>query len=139
MTPIRNFEAAYPGLTANRYDLEHLDLDEALDGAALVIVHEWNDPSLVRRIGEHRRRVGGYRLFFHDTHHRIVTAPETMAAYELRSYDGVLAYGKVLQEQRRPAYPGVARVRRPGIDQRQKGHCLSQGPKLLGHLVGDVA
>ena len=31
------------------------------------------------RIGEHHARNGGYRLFFHDTHHRAITAPEQMA------------------------------------------------------------
>ena len=36
------------------YDLATLDLDQALDGADLVIVHEWNDRELVRRIGAHR-------------------------------------------------------------------------------------
>lgn len=87
--------AAYPTLTSTRY--HRLDLDEALDGVDLVIVHEWNDPGLVRRIGEHRRR-NDYRLLFHDTHHRAVTAPEQMAAYELSGYDGVLAFGGVIRD-----------------------------------------
>lgn len=74
-----------------------LDLDEALDGADVVIVHEWSDHDLVRRIGEHRRDTGTYRLFFHDTHHRAATQPEQMARYDLRHYDGVLAYGEVIR------------------------------------------
>src|SRR5207248_8169271 len=90
--PVRQFRHAYPGLKTNRYGLERLDLNQVLDGADLVLVHEWNAPELVRRVGEHRRRVGGYNLFFHDTHHRMITAPESMAAYELKNYDGVLAY-----------------------------------------------
>ncbi|HWI55792.1 MAG TPA: glycosyltransferase, partial [Bacillota bacterium] len=73
--PIREFHAAYPGLKAIRYRLQRVDLDEALEGADLVIVHEWSDPQLVQRIGSHHERVGGYRLFFHDTHHRMVTDP----------------------------------------------------------------
>ena len=88
------FRAAYPTLTSTRYD--RLNLDEALDGADLVLVHEWNDPDLVRRIGEHRQR-NGYRLLFHDTHHRAVTAPEQMA-YDLSGYDGVLAFGGVIRD-----------------------------------------
>jgi spore maturation protein CgeB len=94
------FHAAYPTLTSTRYDLSTLDLDRALDGADLAIVHEWNDHGLVKRIGEHRRAAGpgGYRLLFHDTHHRSVTAPETMAAYDLSGYDGVLAFGGVIRD-----------------------------------------
>ena len=92
------FRAAYPALRSERCDLSSLDLDRALDGAELVIVHEWNDPGLVKRIGEHRRTTGGYKLLFHDTHHRSVTAPASMAAYDLSSYDGVLAFGGVIRD-----------------------------------------
>jgi spore maturation protein CgeB len=91
------YRRVYPQLTSVRDDIS-LDLDEALDGADLVLVHEWNDHSLVRRIGNHRATVGGYRLFFHDTHHRSVTEPESMAAYDLRHYDGVLAFGAVIRD-----------------------------------------
>jgi spore maturation protein CgeB len=95
--PIDDFHAAYPNLSSIRYDLDTLDLDEALDGAALVLVHEWNDHALVRRIGEHRSR-HHYRLLFHDTHHRAITSPDEMAAYDLAEYDGVLAFGRVLHD-----------------------------------------
>jgi spore maturation protein CgeB len=63
-----------------------------------VIVHEWNPHDLVRRIGTHRR-THHYRLLFHDTHHRSVTDPASMAAYDLQDYDGVLAYGASLRER----------------------------------------
>ena len=96
-TALEDFRRAYPTLTSVRDD-GSLDLDEALDGAELVLVHEWNEHSLVKRIGEHRAAVGGYRLFFHDTHHRSVTEPESMAAYDLRHYDGVLAFGSVIRD-----------------------------------------
>jgi spore maturation protein CgeB len=95
---IEQFHAVYPWLTSWQYDLETLDLNQALDGADLVLVHEWNDHALVRRIGEHRARVGGYRLLFHDTHHRSITDPESMGAYDLRHYDGVLAFGEVVRD-----------------------------------------
>jgi spore maturation protein CgeB len=96
--PIQRFHTLYPWLTSWRYDLGTLDPDQALDGADLVLVHEWNAHALVRRVGEHRARVGGYRLLFHDTHHRSVTDPECMAAYDLRHYDGVLAFGEVIRD-----------------------------------------
>jgi spore maturation protein CgeB len=95
---LQGFHAAYPGLASTRYDLTTLDLDRALDGADLAIVHEWNDHGLVARIGEHRQRGGRYRLLFHDTHHRSVTAPADMAAYDLSGYDGVLAFGGVIRD-----------------------------------------
>jgi spore maturation protein CgeB len=95
--PIGEFRHAYPGLSSTRYDLKKLDLDQALDGADAVIVHEWNDHSLVKRIGEHRA-THDYRLFFHDTHHRAATQPDTMSAYDLSHYDGVLAYGNVIRD-----------------------------------------
>jgi spore maturation protein CgeB len=96
--PIRSFHAAYPLLSSRRYSPKTLDLDRVLDEAEMVIVHEWSDHDLVRRVGQHHSSHQGYRLYFHDTHHRMLTAPESMAAYDLSKYDGVLAYGQVLQE-----------------------------------------
>ena len=95
---IAAFQRAYPQLASIRYDLERLDLDEALDRAQLVLVHEWNEHELVRRIGERRASTPEFRLLFHDTHHRALTARESMAAYDLRHYDGVLAFGDVVRE-----------------------------------------
>jgi len=80
-----------------QYDIASIDLDQALEGADLVVVHERNDPALIQQIGKHRACRGGYHLFFHDTHHRLVTDPQSMAGYDLRDYDGVLAYGAVLR------------------------------------------
>lgn len=97
-SPLEGFARAYPHLESHRYDLQQLDLDAALDDADLVIVHEWNDHQLVKRIGEHRHAHGGYRLLFHDTHHRSVTDAKSMAAYDLRHYDGVLAFGSVIRD-----------------------------------------
>lgn len=92
------FQSAYPGLRSNRYDLAALDIPKALDGADVVIVHEWNDHELVKRIGEHRAANPCYRLLFHDTHHRTITEPEGMAAYDLSGYDGVLAFGEIIKD-----------------------------------------
>ncbi len=108
--PIRKFRAAYPQLRSLDYVPEKLDLDQVLAGADVVLVHEWNDPDLVRRIGQHHRAAGGgYRLFFHDTHHRLVTNSPSAEAYDLSHYDGVLAYGKVLSDLYRKRR-GIRRV-----------------------------
>ncbi|MCK6546517.1 glycosyltransferase [Myxococcota bacterium] len=96
--PLDRFAVVYPDLTSRTYTLDRLELDRALDGADLVLVHEWNDHELVARIGRHRARGGRYTLLFHDTHHRAVTDPSAMSAYDLSAYDGVLAFGEVLRE-----------------------------------------
>jgi len=96
--PLTAFQHAYPHLTSRVYDPDTLDLDQALEGADLVLVHEWNEPGLVRRLGEHRTARGDYHLLFHDTHHRSVTDPAAMGAYDLRHYDGVLAFGEVIRD-----------------------------------------
>ncbi len=93
-----SFHVAYPTLHSTQYDLATLDLDTALDGADLVLVHEWNAHELVSRIGAHRVRAGGYALLFHDTHHRAVTDRDSMAAYDLSGYDGVLAFGNIIRD-----------------------------------------
>ena len=103
--PIRQFEKTFPQLAAasERYQPNSLDLDAALEGADLVIVHEWNDHGLVKCIGEHHARAAArrepYTLLFHDTHHRAVTQPQQMAGYDLSNYDGVLAFGEVLRDR----------------------------------------
>ncbi len=87
----------FPSLRSTSYDPREPDVPAMTDGADLVLVHEWNEPSLVAAVGAHRA-AGGYRLLFHDTHHRAVTAPEEMARFDLRHYDGVLAFGRVLRD-----------------------------------------
>lgn len=95
---IQDFEKAYPLIRSSPYDERTLELTAVLRGADIVIVHEWNSPDLVARIGEHRRRHPSYQLYFHDTHHRSVTDPSAMSAYDLKHYDGVLAYGRVIRD-----------------------------------------
>lgn len=96
--PLADLHERMPYLASTFYDHDTLDLDAALAGADVVLVHEWNEHALVNRIGEHRRTDGSYRLLFHDTHHRSVTDPRSMAAYDLSNYDGVLAFGRVIRD-----------------------------------------
>ena len=95
---LSNFEAAYPLLRNEVYQETQLDLDETLRNADVAIVHEWNSHDLVKRIGSHHRQHPGYQLYFHDTHHRSATDPSAMSAYDLRHYNGVLAYGNVIRD-----------------------------------------
>ena len=96
--PLHDLAAIYPTLQCVRYRAENLDLDEALAGADAVLVHEWNEHALVRRLGLHRASHPQYRLLFIDTHHRSVTDRASMAAYDLRHYDGCLAFGRVIRD-----------------------------------------
>lgn len=92
------FRSAYPNIHSERYCPATIDLPSKLARAELVIVHEWSDPELIRAIGQHHEQHPGYRLFFHDSHHRSATAPAEMARFDLRHYDGVLAFGEVVRD-----------------------------------------
>lgn len=91
------YRAAYPELGSVCY-AETADPAELVDGADLVIVHEWNAHPLVAAIGRLRARGGRFTLLFHDTHHRAVSEPDPMRAYDLSGYDGVLAFGATLSD-----------------------------------------
>jgi len=91
------FRDNYPELTSRTYARAEEGAAHAF-GADLVIVHEWNDPELVAAIGRVRKRGGRFILLFHDTHHRAVSAPEEMRAYDLDAFDGILAFGAALAQ-----------------------------------------
>ena len=97
--PIEEFRRRFPQMDSQPYEPVDFDPGPATEDADVVIVHEWNPPGLVARIGQARRDGGGFRLLFHDTHHRSVTAPGEMAHYDLRHYDGVLAFGGAVRQR----------------------------------------
>jgi len=94
---VNEFHQYYPLLQSIQYDAASINLDEVLKEAELVLVHEWNEHALVKKIGEQRRKYP-FKLLFHDTHHRAATERESMKAYDLSAYDGVLAYGAVISD-----------------------------------------
>ena len=91
------FRDSYADLDTVVYEGD-ADLAALVDGADLVIVHEWNEPDLVAALGRLRAQGGGFTLLFHDTHHRAVSEPEAIRRYDLSAYDGVLAFGETLAE-----------------------------------------
>ena len=93
---LENFKKFYPGLPTNFYN-KNTNLEKVVSDANLVIVHEWNQPELVATIGKLKEK-HHYKLLFHDTHHRSVSAPEAMQKYDLYNYDGVLAFGDVIKD-----------------------------------------
>ena len=92
-----SWQAAYPELRA-RHFAAGADPAPLVEGADLVLVHEWTDPALVAQLGALRRGGGQFTLLFHDTHHRAVSDPAAMRAYDLDGYDGVLAFGRTLAD-----------------------------------------
>ena len=93
---IDEFAQAFPDLRSQVYDQP--SFDDWLGETDLALVHEWNNPSFVEAIGRYRKNHGHLRLFFHDTHHRAITAPEEMARFDLSAFDGVLVYGESLKQ-----------------------------------------
>jgi spore maturation protein CgeB len=96
--PIQDFERQYPQIRSIQYDLESIDLPTTVHDADIVLVHEWNDPNLVAALGKCRLHNPQQRLFFHDTHHRSVTDPDSIVMFDLQNYDGVLAFGNVIRD-----------------------------------------
>ena len=94
---LRRFRARFPRLRSELYDADSFDADRVLDGADVVLVHEWNEPWLIEALGRHRRSAGRYLLLFHDTHHRAVTAPHELDRLDLSGFDGVLCFGEVIR------------------------------------------
>jgi spore maturation protein CgeB len=86
---------AYPELRAEACGAG-FDPAAACADADLVLVHEWNEPALVAALGRARARGAGFTLLFHDTHHRAVSDPAAIHAFDLDGYDGVLAFGEAL-------------------------------------------
>ena len=91
------FAKHYPDLHTRSYAKDS-SAETLVEGADLVIVHEWNDAKLVAEIGRLRRTGARFTLLFHDTHHRAVSDPEAIRAFDLSGYDGVLAFGEALSE-----------------------------------------
>jgi spore maturation protein CgeB len=89
------YRKAYPELQSKSFGPK-TDLETMVDGAHVVIVHEWNEPTLVAAIGRLRRTGHDFTLLFHDTHHRAVSDPDAIRAFDLSGYDGVLAFGETL-------------------------------------------
>jgi len=100
IAPLQDFARAYPNLKPMKYESNYEFLEKAVEGADLILVHEWNDPALVSQLGR-LREGAGFRLLFHDTHHRLASDRAAIMNLELKRYDGVLAFGGSLAEMYR--------------------------------------
>jgi spore maturation protein CgeB len=81
---------------------------QRLGGTDVVILHEWNRPALAKRLIAWREDLG-YKLLFHDTHHRASSSPEQIEQFGLAQFDGIIAFGKALSDIYRERF-GLERV-----------------------------
>ena len=106
---LRQFAQMYPELDVRTYtSVQDPVIENALRGADIAIVHEWNEPALVEGVLALRGRCG-FRALFHDTHHRASSSPEQLARLRVAEFDGVLAFGEVLRRVYRERW-GAERV-----------------------------
>lgn len=92
------FRQYYPSLNPEFYNpTKRLHYEQIFREADLVLVHEWNEPDLVAEIGAQKEKFG-FRLLFHDTHHRAVSQVENMSKYDFSAYDGALVFGDVIKK-----------------------------------------
>lgn len=107
---IDNFRHKYPELDVRFYndDILREFLDEELRGADVVVIHEWNSPTVVSAILDMKEKFG-FRVLFHDTHHRAYTSPAEILRCQLHRFDGVLAFGEAIRRIYSDGF-GVPRV-----------------------------
>ncbi len=92
------FRQYYPSLNPQFYNPEKkLNYQNILSNADLVIVHEWNEPNLIAEIGRQKEKFN-FKLIFHDTHHRAVSAEEEMKKFDFSHFDGALIFGGVIKK-----------------------------------------
>jgi spore maturation protein CgeB len=96
---VADFHRAFPALDVRFYARDRslsAFLNSELNGADVVIIHEWNPPRLAAEILGLRSKLG-YRVLFHDTHHRAYTCPSEVMRFPLGEFDGVLAFGDAIR------------------------------------------
>lgn len=95
---LEGFESSYKNLFLQTFDPEMPENGwrDRLASCQLTILHEWNSPQLAQLLLSLRDQLG-FRLLFHDTHHRASSSPQKIGAFGLDRFDGVIAFGKVLR------------------------------------------
>ncbi len=107
---LSRFSSTYSDLDVRTYAAQDSEQQwsEHLCETDIVILHEWNAPALAQRLLRLRDELG-FRLLFHDTHHRASSSPEQMELFGLQRFDGILAFGQVLERIYRDRF-GIANV-----------------------------
>ena len=107
---IQDFCRDFPDLAFERYALDARFpswLRSRLAQADVAIVHEWNEPEVINRLGQVCQELGRPALF-HDTHYRVVLQPDYRAQLGLERYALILAYSpSVAQRYRELGFSNV--------------------------------
>jgi spore maturation protein CgeB len=107
---IAEFERLFPDLRYERYVLDaNLEswMRERLVDVDVAIVHEWNEPAVIRLLARLCRELG-VQSFFHDTHYRVVLDEAYRQQLDLAAFDGILAFSPSLAERHRDfGHPNV--------------------------------
>ena len=97
---LQQFRNIYPDLNIVTYSPEDRDNADfwrrTLRETEIVILHEWNPPQLSHCLLDLRNDLG-YRMLFHDTHHRASSSPKQIELFGIAHFDGVLAFGEALR------------------------------------------
>jgi spore maturation protein CgeB len=97
---LRQFTTTYRELQVSLYETDAVTDPRAwralLREVDVVLVHEWNPPALAHTLLNLRQELG-YRMLFHDTHHRASSSPEQIERLGIDRFDGVVAFGEVLR------------------------------------------
>ncbi len=94
---VEEFRIKFPQTSPTFYSEDEFN-PQILKDADVVIVHEWTNNSVIKKIANYRFINDHFKLFFHDTHHRAVTKPEQMEKIDLQHFDGVLVFGEILKK-----------------------------------------
>ncbi len=107
---LADFLRTYPDLHIQTYTPDDTDTawQSRLADTDIVILHEWNPPALASKLLLLRKALG-FRLLFHDTHHRASSSPGQIRAFRLNEFDGILAFGEALRNLYRERF-GLTRV-----------------------------
>ncbi|WP_114211025.1 CgeB family protein [Acidisarcina polymorpha] len=107
---LTHFALTYPELNICTYPSGTSDAtrETTLSACDIVVLHEWNPPALAHSLLELRDRLG-FRLLFHDTHHRASSSPEQVKLFQIDRFDGVIAFGEALRSIYMQAF-GLSRV-----------------------------
>lgn len=100
---IDEFRRDFPDLPFHRYDVaDQLEatLRSQLARADIALVHEWNDPRVIRMVGRLAEEMG-VRALFHDTHYRVVLDEAHRNQLDLGRYERILAYCPSVAERYR--------------------------------------
>ena len=110
---LQQFQDTYPDLQVRLYRPDQAaDLATwhgALREIDLVILHEWNPPELANALLTLRDELG-FRMLFHDTHHRASSSPQQIELFGIDRFDGVLAFGEALRSIYRTRFGLRARL-----------------------------